>query len=97
MISLKFEIVAVWIDRFESIWSDAGETPFENKFWEVQVMKTNDIASLDFKVTTRCDHAGIDLWLGLLGYSINFNLYDNRHWNHEEGRWMIYTEEKGLH
>jgi hypothetical protein len=35
--------------------------------------------------------------LGVLGYSFLFNFYDNRHWNSEEGRWMIYSEEEGEH
>jgi hypothetical protein len=85
MINIKFEIVNVWVDRFESIFSDTGGTPFEHKFWEIQAIKTNDIVSLDFRITTRCDHAGIDLWIGLLGYSINFTFYDNRHWNYITG------------
>jgi len=35
--------------------------------------------------------------IGLLGYSLNFNFYDNRHWNTTEGRWMRYNEELGEH
>jgi len=97
MINLKFELTNPWTDRFESIQCWVGVTPFKHKFWEVQIMKTDDIVSFDLRVTTRRDHAGAELWLGLLGYSINFNVYDNRHWNHSEGRWMIYTEEEGLH
>lgn len=97
MIRLKFELVNPCIDRFRSIYCHTGATPFKHKFWEVQVMRTTDIVSIDLQVTTRQDHAGIELWLGLFGFSINMQIYDNRHWNHQEGRWMFYTEEEGLH
>jgi hypothetical protein len=50
-----------------------------------------------FNWTVRQDHAGLDIDLGLFGYNIHFNFYDNRHWNSEEGRWMRYTEELGEH
>lgn len=97
MFNLKFNLTNPWWDRFETVYWTAGGTPFEHKFYEVQVMKSDDIVAFDLRVTTRCDHAGIDLWLGLFGYSINLNFYDNRHWNSQEGRWVIYTEEQGEH
>lgn len=60
-------------------------------------MKDNDIIAVDFRVTTRQDHAGVDLWLGLVGYAVNFKFYDNRHWNHEHGRYCNYSEGESLH
>lgn len=90
MITLKFEILNPFIDRFENVWARVGSTPMEHKWWEAQVMKTNDLVSLDFRFTTQTDHSGIDLWLGLLGYSINFKIYDNRHWDYEKKRWCVY-------
>jgi len=86
-----------WADRFKNIWWKVGETPFKNKFWEIQVIKNDNLFRLEFGFTTRQDHAGVNLELGLLGYEIHFTFYDNRHWNYEENRWMIYSEEKGLH
>lgn len=97
MINLKCSIINPWQDRFENIYAAAGGTPFKHKFWEVQLIKSNDLVSFDLRISHKTDHAGVDLWLGLLGYSANLNFYDNRHWNHEEGRWMIYTEELGEH
>jgi hypothetical protein len=91
MINFKFEIVNPWSSRFSNIFCYAGSTPIKNKFWEVQAMRTDDIVSLDFRITTRCDHAGVDLWLGLASYSINFRLYDNRHWNSDTDTWEIYN------
>lgn len=86
-----------WWDRFKNIKVWMGETPIKNKYWEVQVIKNDNLFRLEFEVTTQQDHAGCNLELGLLGYEIHFTIYDNRHWNHEESRWMIYTEEEGLH
>ena len=67
------------------------------KFWEVEVIKNDNLLRLEFEVTTQQDHAGVNLELGLLGYEVHFTFYDNRHWNSEEGRWMVYTEENGYH
>jgi len=97
MINLRFSITNPWWDRFENIKCWAGGTPFKHKFWEVQIMKSDDIVAFDLRTTTQTDHAGIDLWVGLLGYSINAQLYDNRHWNFKENRWMVYTEDEGYH
>jgi hypothetical protein len=86
-----------WWDRFKNIKWWSGETPIEHKFWEVQILKGPELFRIEFEVTTQQDHAGMNLELGLLGYHIGFTVYDNRHWNHEEHRWMIYTEELGEH
>ncbi len=86
-----------WAERFKNIWWKAGGTPLKNKFWEIQILKNDNLFRLEFGFTVRQDHAGLNLELGLLGYEIHFTFYDNRHWNHEENRWMIYSEEKGLH
>jgi hypothetical protein len=97
MIDIKFSFVYPASDRFESIKCWFGSTPFKHKYWEIQVMKDNDIIAVDFRVTTRQDHAGVDLWLGLIGYAVNFKFYDNRHWNHEQGRYCNYSEGESLH
>lgn len=60
-------------------------------------MKTAELFRIEFEVTTQQDHAGCNIEFGLLGYGVSFTMYDNRHWNHEENRWMFYTEEEGLH
>jgi hypothetical protein len=86
-----------WWNRFKNIKCWMGETPIKHKFWEFQVMKTAELFRIELEVTTQQDHAGCNLEFGLLGYGVSFTVYDNRHWNSEEGRWMIYTEEKGLH
>jgi hypothetical protein len=90
MINLKFLITNPWWDRFENVYAVAGQTPIKNKFWEFQIIKSDDILSFDLRITHRTDHAGVDLWVGLLGYSMNLNLYDNRHWDIETNTWVKY-------
>ena len=86
-----------WWDRFENIKCWMGGTPIKHKYWEVQIIKNDNLLRIEFGVTTQQDHAGCNLELGLFGYEVHFTFYDNRHWNHEENRWMVYTEERGLH
>jgi len=97
MINLSFNIRNPWSDRWKCIYNHAGETPIKNKFWEIQIDKTSDIIGFEFRFTTRQDHAGVYLSLALFGYDVIFNIYDNRHWNYEEGRWYFYDEENGAH
>lgn len=95
MIYFKTSISNPWSNRFANIFCKAGGTPFKNKFWEVELLKTNQLIGFEFSLTTRCDHAGVFLEVGLLGFSLSINFYDNRHWNDNAGRYNIYTEEGG--
>lgn len=87
MINLKFSLENPWWNRFDNIKSWTGKTPFKHKFWEAQVMRSDDIVAFDLRITTRTDHAGVDLWVGLLGYSVNLQFYDSRHWDYELRMW----------
>ena len=92
MIDLKFSVTNPWWERFDSLYSTSGSTPFKNKFWEIQVMKSDDIATVDLRITTRQSHAGMDLWLGIFGYAVNLQFYDSRHWDYELKDWQVYSE-----
>jgi len=63
-----------------------------NKGGEIQVVKDSTIVSFAFRFTTRQDHAGVSLDIGLFGYTAMFNYYDTRHWNEDEGRYYIYDK-----
>lgn len=76
-----------WWDRFKNIRSWSGSTPFEHKFWEAQIMKDGELLRIEFELTTRQDHAGARLELGLLGYKASFAIYDHRHWDYENNAW----------
>lgn len=96
MINFNVAVSNPFSNRFKNLYSTADQL-YKNKFWEFEVYASNTLAELGLNITTRCDHAGIDLTIGLLGYTIHLQVYDNRHWNYDEGRYMIYTEDQGLH
>ena len=79
-----------WWNRFASIKHWHGSTPVEHKYWEVQIIKNDNLFRIEFGWTVKEDHAGVNLELGLLGYEIHATIYDNRHWNTDENRWMTY-------
>ncbi len=97
MISFNFNIRNPWSNRFENLWCRAYNTPFTNKFIELEVTRDFTLISFMFNWTVRQSHAGLDLEVGLFGYNIHFQFYDNRHWNTEAGRYYVYGEEEGIY
>jgi len=95
MISFNFNLSNPWSNRFENLWCKSYSTPFKNKFIELEVLKDTSIVSFMFRFSTRQSHSGLSIEFGLLGYSFNFNLYDNRHWNYEANRYFRHNEELG--
>lgn len=81
----------LWVERFKNIKFWAGKTPLKNKFWEIQILKNDNLFRLEFGFTVQQDHAGINLELGLAGYEIHFTIYDCRHWDYQERRWIDYN------
>jgi hypothetical protein len=69
-----------------------GETFIKNKFWEVQVIKCDNWLRIEFELSVRQDHAGMNLELGLFHYEIHFTIYDNRHWDYINNTWETYEE-----
>ena len=47
----------------------------------------------EFRVSWMTDHAGVSLWLGLLGFDVGLHFYDTRHWDNENDRWEVYEED----
>jgi hypothetical protein len=86
MINLEFSIRNPWISRWDSGVCWSGNL-LKHKFWELQFMKTADIINFKFSITHRQDHAGLIFEIGLAGYTANFTIYDNRHWDTEKFRW----------
>ncbi len=77
-----------WSDRFANIKCWHRPTPIQNKYFEVQIIQNDNILRLELSYTIRQDHAGLNLELGLLGYEIHFTLYDNRHWDYNNNKWI---------
>jgi hypothetical protein len=88
MISFNFNIRNPWSNRFKNLWNRSYNTPFENKFIELEVMRDFTLVSFRFNWTVRQSHAGLELEAGVFGYCIQFNFYDNRHWDSDEGRYF---------
>jgi hypothetical protein len=93
MISLSFNLANPWSNRFENLWNRAYDTPFKHKFIELEIIKDASIISFMFRLSTRQSHGGLVIEMGLLGYSFNFNFYDNRHWSYEYNRYFESGEE----
>lgn len=91
MIVFNFCLSNPFSNRWENLKSRAFRLS-EHKCIELEVYKDATIVSCMFRLTTRTDHAGLMIDLGLLGYSVSFQYYDTRHWNEDEGRYYIYDE-----
>jgi hypothetical protein len=76
-----------WWNRFENIKTWVGKTTWKNKYWEIQIIKNDNLLRVEFEYSIQQDHAGVNLELGLVGYEIHFTVYDNRHWNYEKNCW----------
>ncbi len=42
---------------------------------------------------TRQDHAGLVFSVEVLGRELEFNLYDNRHWNYDKQTWEKHQDD----
>jgi hypothetical protein len=89
MISFNFNLRNPWGNEFENLWNRAYDTPFKNKYIELELYKDFTIVSCNFNWTMRQSHAGVDVDLGLFGYNIHFQFYDSRHWNRDNNDWEL--------
>lgn len=96
MISFSVNIRNPYSRQFKNLWNKMWYV-YTNKYAELEFYKDSSLLSVNFNWTIRQSHAGIDIEVGVLGYCVHFTVYDNRHWNYEEGRWMQYSEELGEH
>ena len=82
----------------------SGLINFSNKFlifiWRREITFALEIFYALFKfkidITWKTDHAGISLWLGLLGFEVGLHFYDTRHWDCKNNRWECYDEQGNL-
>ena len=89
MINLNFNIRNPWSKRFFIMKSWHGTAWIEHKYWEFNIYKTADIVGFHFDLGLRQDHAGLSISLDLLGHSVHFEFYDNRHWDNDRDYWEI--------
>ena len=91
MIHLSFALSNPRGKPFANLWNRSGLIT-KNKAWEAEILQSRQIIGFQFGYTVRQSHAGLDLELGVFGYSISFQIYDTRHWNHITNNWDIYGE-----
>jgi hypothetical protein len=91
MINFNFGLDNPFSNRFENVYNKNFKVS-KNKTIEIEICKDRSIISFDFRVTTRQDHGGVFVAFGFLGYDISFNLYDNRHWDNENGCYINHGE-----
>ncbi len=51
-------------------------------------MRTAELIKFKFSFTSRQDHAGPEIELGLLGLNFHAMVYDKRHWDHDNNCWV---------
>ncbi len=64
---------------------------------EVEAIKSTSWLKLSINVTTSCNHPGVRLELGLLGYEGSSHFYDGRHWDYDNNRFETYEETNEKH
>ena len=89
MISFSFNLRNPFSDRWDNIFNRSWVFA-RHKAAEFEVYRDTTIVSASFRWSTRQDHAGMNVELGLLGYTVSLQYYDTRHWNEEEGRFYNY-------
>lgn len=92
LINLRFQLSNPfdW-DYFRNLGSIHGSIT-KHTHWELQhSFYGNSLLDIDFHISTKEDHAGVSLDIGLLGYGIHFQIYDSRHWNYETNKWESYN------
>jgi len=68
----------------------------KHKYWEIQAEMPSDLADLfgfNIELSSKRDHAGFRFEVELFRF-IYFHLwiYDNRHWDYENDRWVKYPD-----
>ena len=89
MIYISAGVSNPWGKPFKNLWNKSGMLT-KHKAWEAELLQGRQIVGFTLGYTMRQDHAGVDLEIALLGYSLSFMIYDTRHWNTETGNWEVY-------
>ena len=94
MINLQLGLSNPWAkENFKNLWHTGGSVT-SHKHWELKFIRhAYTLFEVHVGLTARQDHAGLSSTLGLLGYSINLHVYDDRHWDDENNCWKTYLGE----
>lgn len=91
MIKLQLEVPSPWSwDYFKNLGCLHGKLT-QHKMWELEhTYYSGSLLDVTFRLTTRGDHAGLELVFGIFGYGVSFRIYDTRHWNSTTNAWQTY-------
>ena len=89
MININFTVDNPFTDRWNTIWFKNGLLK-QHKAWEFNGYRTHHLVDLEFRLTFKGDHAGLHTMFGLFGYSVEFSIYDTRHWDYKNNCWETY-------
>lgn len=78
MIRISFALSNPCSNRWNSIWYKHGRLR-KNMVWEFNGYETSDLIDISFQCDITGPHSGFHLMIGLLGYSVEYHLYDTRH------------------
>jgi hypothetical protein len=95
MINIHLNLTNPFSNRFGIVKSLHGLLS-KNKAWEFNIYKVSSVVSVGFNLTFRCDHAGLRGEISLLGYEIEANVYDTRHWDYETNTWEKYDSNDNI-
>jgi hypothetical protein len=93
MININLSLINPFSDRWDMLWYRHGLVS-QYKAWELNGYRTHYLIELSLRLNIRGDHAGVNLELGLFGYSIELALYDTRHWDYENNCWELHVDHK---
>ena len=86
MIILDFTIGYPFSDRFEIV-ASTSKLLTKYKAVEANIYCTANIIKLSLVYSTRQDHAGLQIEVGLFGYDFELHFYDTRHWDYTTNQW----------
>jgi hypothetical protein len=89
MIIININLQNPFSNKFENIFCKSVKLT-QHKSAEVECINNNLLVEFAFSINTQCDHGGVSITVGLLGYSIQASISDNRHWNATAGQYYTY-------
>lgn len=88
MIHIDFSFSNPFIkEKFENLFCRSGSIT-QNKSWEFQTYyHSYTLFEFGFGLNFKQSHSGLNVAIGIFGYSVDFRIYDNRHWDSENNCW----------
>ena len=97
-IGIDHSILPRWMSPKDECWADKhwyGQFKNSHKGWEVQTARWEPSTLVSFDLDLRWrgrDHAGPQFALNVLGFWIEANITDERHWDYEKNTWKAVGE-----